>query len=175
MIEYDSHFLCCSFKMTCEGNGLPPDLLKNHHKDCGIIGNQEIMRVRNTDQELMTTNDELDEDAVSAAMLCLEKDGLTNEDPLHELFSSVNVSDEADSGSNTCFPVDKVIRLEQTPQIRELQTVLRDRTTSRGDFVFFADRLIRLVVEEGLNSLPYREMMVTTPTGKLFDYAEGRH
>ncbi|KAG9478544.1 hypothetical protein GDO78_013546 [Eleutherodactylus coqui] len=47
--------------------------------------------------------------------------------------------------------------LPMNDQIRELQTIIRDRTTSRGDFVFSADRLIRLVVEEGLNQLPYTE------------------
>ncbi|KAL7979929.1 hypothetical protein Chor_004398 [Crotalus horridus] len=42
-------------------------------------------------------------------------------------------------------------------------------TASRGDFVFSADRLIRLVVEEGLNRLPYTECTVTTPTGYKYE------
>ncbi|XP_034805660.2 uracil phosphoribosyltransferase homolog isoform X2 [Pan paniscus] len=42
-------------------------------------------------------------------------------------------------------------------------------TASRGDFMFSADRLIRLVVEEGLNQLPYKECMVTTPTGYKYE------
>ncbi|MBN3280256.1 UPP phosphoribosyltransferase, partial [Polyodon spathula] len=54
-------------------------------------------------------------------------------------------------------------------QIRELQTIIRDKSTTRGDFVFCADRLIRLVVEEGLNQLPYTECTVTTPTGHKYD------
>ncbi|XP_013864582.1 uracil phosphoribosyltransferase homolog [Austrofundulus limnaeus] len=54
-------------------------------------------------------------------------------------------------------------------QIRELQTIIRDKTTSRGDFVFCADRLIRLVVEEGLNQLPFSECTVTTPTGYKYE------
>ncbi|KAL0974371.1 hypothetical protein UPYG_G00219550 [Umbra pygmaea] len=54
-------------------------------------------------------------------------------------------------------------------QILELQTIIRDKTTSRGDFVFCADRLIRLVVEEGLNQLPYSECTVTTPTGHMYE------
>ncbi|KAK3508985.1 hypothetical protein QTP70_015414, partial [Hemibagrus guttatus] len=54
-------------------------------------------------------------------------------------------------------------------QIRELQTIIRDKSTSRGDFVFSADRLIRLVVEEGLNQLPYSECTVITPTGHKYD------
>ncbi|XP_075691831.1 uracil phosphoribosyltransferase homolog isoform X2 [Rhinoderma darwinii] len=59
--------------------------------------------------------------------------------------------------------------LPMNDQIRELQTIIRDRTTSRGDFVFSADRLIRLVVEEGLNQLPYTECTVTTPTGYKYE------
>ena len=53
-------------------------------------------------------------------------------------------------------------------QIRALQTVLRDKTTTRGDFKFYADRLIRLVVEEGLNQLPIENVDVQTPTGQIF-------
>ncbi|XP_012311198.1 uracil phosphoribosyltransferase homolog isoform X1 [Aotus nancymaae] len=87
--------------------------------------------------------------------------------------------------------------LPMNDQIRELQTIIRDnpiqtsslshlttavheieaalkglcvcRTASRGDFMFSADRLIRLVVEEGLNQLPYKECMVTTPTGYKYE------
>lgn len=54
-------------------------------------------------------------------------------------------------------------------QIRELQTVIRDKETSRGNFKFYADRLIRLVVEEGLNKLPTEEVEVETPTDHMFN------
>ncbi|KAK2715881.1 uracil phosphoribosyltransferase homolog [Artemia franciscana] len=54
--------------------------------------------------------------------------------------------------------------LPRNCQVRELQTILRDKTTSRSDFKFYADRLIRLVIEEGLNQLPYTQTVVTTPT-----------
>eukprot|EP00919_Chromeraceae_sp_WS-2016_P049071 GHVR01115987.1.p1 GENE.GHVR01115987.1~~GHVR01115987.1.p1 ORF type:complete len:226 (-),score=21.39 GHVR01115987.1:270-947(-) len=57
------------------------------------------------------------------------------------------------------------IQLKQTEQVHELQTVLRDKSTTRGRFVFYADRLIRLLVEEGLNQLPYKDIEVITPTG----------
>lgn len=53
-------------------------------------------------------------------------------------------------------------------QICELQTVIRDKDTSRGNFKFYADRLIRLVVEEGLNQLPIEQIQVKTPTGNMF-------
>ncbi|XP_077002213.1 uracil phosphoribosyltransferase homolog isoform X2 [Tamandua tetradactyla] len=59
--------------------------------------------------------------------------------------------------------------LPMNDQIRELQTIIRDKTASRGDFMFSADRLIRLVVEEGLNQLPYKECTVTTPTGEAME------
>ena len=35
----------------------------------------------------------------------------------------------------------------------------------RSDFKFVADRLIRMVIEEGLNQLPYQDCEVITPTG----------
>ena len=56
--------------------------------------------------------------------------------------------------------------LKTNGNIRDMQTVLRDKTTTMGDFKFYADRLIRLVVEEGLNQLPYTACEVTTPTGR---------
>ena len=59
--------------------------------------------------------------------------------------------------------------LEPTEPIRELQTIIRNKETSRSDFVFYADRLIRLVVEEGLNQLPYGETTITTPTGERYN------
>merc|ERR1712141_848260 len=58
--------------------------------------------------------------------------------------------------------------LSRTCQIQEHQTRLRDAETSRSDFKFVADRLIRMVIEEGLNQLPYSEVEVITPTGKPY-------
>lgn len=51
----------------------------------------------------------------------------------------------------------------------ELQTILRDKNTNRSDFKFYADRLIRLVIEESLNQLPYSDCSVVTPTGAIYD------
>ncbi|KAG5678220.1 hypothetical protein PVAND_007912 [Polypedilum vanderplanki] len=59
--------------------------------------------------------------------------------------------------------------LRPNDQIRELQTILRDKSTSRSDFKFYADRLIRLVIEESLNQLPYSDCSVVTPTGAIYD------
>ncbi|TKS72482.1 Uracil phosphoribosyltransferase -like protein [Collichthys lucidus] len=97
---------------------------------------------------------------------------LSNSDP-------ADASIQPDSQDNL-GPQLKLLPLND--QIRELQTIIRDKTTSRGDFVFCADRLlqgasfffflqqqIRLVVEEGLNQLPYSECTVTTPTGYKYE------
>ena len=45
-----------------------------------------------------------------------------------------------------------------------LYTIIRDKNTSRGDFLFYSDRIIRLLVEEGLNHLPVVPKTVETPT-----------
>ena len=42
-----------------------------------------------------------------------------------------------------------VIILPQTNQLIALLTIVRDRKTSRADFIFYANRIIRLLVEEG--------------------------
>ena len=44
----------------------------------------------------------------------------------------------------------------------------------RSDFKFVADRLIRMVIEEGLNQLPYTEVEVTTPTGNQIAHGPDR-
>ncbi|GFV26272.1 uracil phosphoribosyltransferase homolog [Trichonephila clavipes] len=73
----------------------------------------------------------------------------------------------ADIKTDEFGPNFKVILIND--QVRELQTVIRDKNTNRSDFVFYADRLIRLVVEEGLNQLPYKRCTITTPTGGTYE------
>lgn len=57
-----------------------------------------------------------------------------------------------------------VFTLSQTAQLEALYTIIRDKETSRGDFLFYSDRIIRLLVEEGLNHLPVVAKTVQTPT-----------
>ncbi|XP_032586806.2 uracil phosphoribosyltransferase homolog [Drosophila mojavensis] len=54
-------------------------------------------------------------------------------------------------------------------QVAELLTIIRDKNTTRSDFKFYADRLIRLVIEESLNQLPYTDCDVETPTGAIYE------
>ncbi|WFD03277.1 uracil phosphoribosyltransferase [Malassezia obtusa] len=56
-------------------------------------------------------------------------------------------------------------RLAMTPQLHALLTIIRNKDTPRSDFIFYSDRIIRLLVEEGLNHLPVLEQTVMTPTG----------
>jgi len=53
-------------------------------------------------------------------------------------------------------------------QIRSMHTIIRDESTSRNDFIFYADRLIRLLVEGALGFLPFQETTVQTPTGQPY-------
>ena len=56
--------------------------------------------------------------------------------------------------------------LPQTPQLIALLTMIRDKDTHRADFIFHSNRIIRLLVEEGLNHLPVVTHTVTSPVGK---------
>lgn len=47
-------------------------------------------------------------------------------------------------------------------------SIIRDRNTVRSDFIFYADRIIRLLVEEGLNQLPVEAVQIDTPTGAVY-------
>ncbi|KAI8923590.1 uridine kinase [Entophlyctis helioformis] len=58
--------------------------------------------------------------------------------------------------------------LEQRPQLRALHTIIRDVNTNRHDFVFYAERLSRMVVERGLAELPFVDRDVLTPTGAIY-------
>ncbi len=58
--------------------------------------------------------------------------------------------------------------LNMTPQLRTLMTIVRDKKTKRNDFIFYADRINRLLIEEGLNYLPTREKIIETRTGEQY-------
>ncbi|KAI1468495.1 uracil phosphoribosyltransferase [Daldinia caldariorum] len=69
---------------------------------------------------------------------------------------------------STAVEHDNVITLPQTPQLIALLTKIRDKKTERADFIFYSNRIIRLLVEEGLNHLPVVEHTVTTPVGRTY-------
>ena len=58
--------------------------------------------------------------------------------------------------------------LPKTNQVIGLHTIIRDINTSGRDFVFYADRLIRLAIDYALNFLPFEPKTVITPTGEEY-------
>ncbi|AMD19379.1 HBR478Wp [Eremothecium sinecaudum] len=66
-------------------------------------------------------------------------------------------------------PFENVHLLPQTNQILGLYTIIRNRETKRPDFIFYADRIIRLLVEEGLNHLPVMPTTVETHTEQKYE------
>lgn len=80
--------------------------------------------------------------------------------------------------------LDNVKVLPQTPQLiallryfREIvakclqltvHSMIRNNDTERADFIFYSNRIIRLLVEEGLNHLPVIEHDVITPVGRTY-------
>ncbi|VDK30340.1 unnamed protein product [Gongylonema pulchrum] len=58
--------------------------------------------------------------------------------------------------------------LPQTPQVRGLHTFMRNRKTTRDEFIFYSDRLMRILIENAMNSMPFKDTAVTKPTGESF-------
>ncbi|KAI0749410.1 armadillo/beta-catenin/plakoglobin [Daedaleopsis nitida] len=58
--------------------------------------------------------------------------------------------------------------LPQTPQLQGIFTIMRDRATSREDFIFFTDRLSTLLSEKAMEFLPYVSKSVTTPVDVVY-------
>ncbi|KAG8718846.1 Uracil phosphoribosyltransferase, synthesizes UMP from uracil [Ceratobasidium sp. 395] len=65
-----------------------------------------------------------------------------------------------------------VVTLPQTAQLEALYTIIRNKDTSRGDFIFYTDRIIRLLVEEGEHTTQGC-LTVETPTGKCRETYDG--
>lgn len=59
--------------------------------------------------------------------------------------------------------------IPQTNHLRALHTVIRDRGARREDFVFYSGRIIRLLIEAGLELLPFEKREVQTPVGRRYD------
>mmetsp|Transcript_35255 Transcript_35255/g.49370 ORF Transcript_35255/g.49370 Transcript_35255/m.49370 type:complete len:313 (-) Transcript_35255:99-1037(-) len=58
--------------------------------------------------------------------------------------------------------------LPLTAQGLALHTIIRDRVTARDDFVFYSNRIIRLLIEQALSKLPFAPSVVMTPTAVPF-------
>ncbi|XP_066481912.1 uridine-cytidine kinase-like 1 isoform X2 [Tiliqua scincoides] len=76
------------------------------------------------------------------------------------------------ASAHQCHPLPKTLSvLKNTPQVRGMHTIIRDKETSRDEFIFYSKRLMRLLIEHALSFLPFQSCTVQTPQGQ--DY-EGR-
>ncbi|XP_057313417.1 uridine-cytidine kinase-like 1 isoform X2 [Hydractinia symbiolongicarpus] len=55
--------------------------------------------------------------------------------------------------------------VENTPQVRGLQAIIRDRNAHRDDFVFYSQRLMRILMEKTMSLLPFEPYVCETPQG----------
>ena len=46
-------------------------------------------------------------------------------------------------------------KLEETSQVKLLHTIIRNRETGRDDFIFYSNRLMRILFEFSLSLLPF--------------------
>ena len=54
-------------------------------------------------------------------------------------------------------------------KLQGILTILRDRTTSRGDFIFFVDRLSTYLIEKAVEQLPSKPKSVVTPIDEAYE------
>uniref|UniRef100_A0A8C2XBA8 uridine/cytidine kinase n=1 Tax=Cyclopterus lumpus TaxID=8103 RepID=A0A8C2XBA8_CYCLU len=59
--------------------------------------------------------------------------------------------------------------LESTPQVKGLHTIIRNKGTSRDEFIFYSKRLMRLLIEHTLTFLPSQSCVVQTPQGHEYE------
>nr|XP_045013638.1 uridine-cytidine kinase-like 1 isoform X2 [Jaculus jaculus] len=74
------------------------------------------------------------------------------------------------ASAHQCHPLPRTLSvLKSTPQVRGMHTIIRDKETSRDEFIFYSKRLMRLLIEHALSFLPFQDCIVQTPQGQ--DYA----
>jgi uracil phosphoribosyltransferase len=61
-----------------------------------------------------------------------------------------------------------VIELAQTDRLRTLHAQMRDRRACQSTFTFYADQVIRLLLEQAYGLLPFQDHLVTTPVGATY-------
>ncbi|XP_072769781.1 uridine-cytidine kinase-like 1a isoform X3 [Nerophis lumbriciformis] len=59
--------------------------------------------------------------------------------------------------------------LESTTQVKGLHTIIRNKETSRDEFIFYSKRLMRLLIEHALTFLSSQPCKVQTPQGHEYE------
>nr|XP_025870842.1 uridine-cytidine kinase-like 1 [Vulpes vulpes] len=61
------------------------------------------------------------------------------------------------ASAHQCHPLPRTLSvLKSTPQVRGMHTIIRDKETSRDEFIFYSKRLMRLLIEHALSFLPFQ-------------------
>ncbi|NXY76370.1 UCKL1 protein, partial [Glareola pratincola] len=91
---------------------------------------------------------------------------------VHSQLEEVRAAWAALASAHQCHPLPQTLSvLKSTPQVRGMHTIIRNKETSRDEFIFYSKRLMRLLIEHALSLLPFQSCTVQTPQGQ--DY-EGR-
>ncbi|XP_068928743.1 uridine-cytidine kinase-like 1 isoform X2 [Petaurus breviceps papuanus] len=74
------------------------------------------------------------------------------------------------ASAHQCHPLPRTLSvLKSTPQVRGMHTIIRDKETSRDEFIFYSKRLMRLLIEHALSFLPFQSCTVQTPQGQDYE------
>ncbi|XP_036604192.1 uridine-cytidine kinase-like 1 isoform X2 [Trichosurus vulpecula] len=74
------------------------------------------------------------------------------------------------ASAHQCHPLPRTLSvLKSTPQVRGMHTIIRDKETSRDEFIFYSKRLMRLLIEHALSFLPFQGCTVQTPQGQDYE------
>ncbi|TRY98146.1 hypothetical protein DNTS_028493 [Danionella cerebrum] len=85
-------------------------------------------------------------------------------------FSTVICKISALASAHQGQPLPKTLSvLESTPQVRGMHTIIRNKETSRDEFIFYSKRLMRLLIEHALSFLPLKLVTVETPQGTVYN------
>lgn len=57
----------------------------------------------------------------------------------------------------------KVVFLDQTAQLRGMNTIIHDIDTSNADFIFYFNRFCTLLIEKAMDNIPFASTTITTP------------
>lgn len=75
----------------------------------------------------------------------------------------MSANDYVGFSTNTTKFGSNVYLLRLTNQLKLIYTLIRDANTSNKDFIFYNNRLIRLLLEETMNLLPLKSQQISTP------------
>jgi uridine kinase len=64
---------------------------------------------------------------------------------------------------------DSLKTLPLTPQIKGMHTFIRNKDTTRHEFIFYSKRLMRLLIEFALSLMPFKDVIVETTQGVTYN------